>query len=148
MIKNIIKALFIDSEFKNDINFLRSIIFFKQFDIKKLRQIISIIYKKNYLKGEVLYNCGEDVKMFFILKDGQIELCSGAVTKKVLSGQFLNQYDIESQQTYTATAKVAEDSIVYIIYKQEFDNLFNTETVFIFEKINAAFKKVKNVFKK
>lgn len=148
MIKNIIKAVFIDCEFKNDISFLQNIVFFKKFDIKKLRKIISVIYKKNYFKGEVLYNCGEDVKMLFILKEGQVELFSGSVTKKILSNQFVNQYDIETQQKYTATAKVTEDSLVYIIYKQEFDNLFNTEKVFIFEKINAVFKKVKNVFKK
>ncbi|GAB1401328.1 hypothetical protein MASR1M68_02390 [Elusimicrobiota bacterium] len=148
MIKNIMRTVFIDYEFRNDINFLKNIGFFKQFDIKKLRKIISVIYKKNYLKGEVLYNCGEDVKMLFILKEGQIELFSGSVTKKILPNQFVNQYDIETQQTYTATAKVTEDSLVYVIYKQEFDNLFNTEKVFIFEKINAVFKKVKNVFKK
>lgn len=148
MIKNIITDIFIDFEFKNDRTFLKTIDFFKQFDEKKLRKIISIIYKKNYVKGEVLYNYGEDVKMFFILKNGLIEIYSDVGTKKVLPNQFFNQHDVESQKTYTSTANVVEDSLVYIIYKQEFYDLFNTDTLIGFEKINKLFKKVKNVFKK
>lgn len=148
MIKNIARDIFIDFEFKNDINFLKTIGFFKQFDEKKLRKIIPIIYKKNYVKGEILYNCGEDVNIFFILKNGQIELSSDVGIKKVEPNQFFNQYEIESQKIYTSTAKVAEDSLVYIIYKQEFYDLFNTDTLIGFEKINKLFKKVKNVFKK
>ena len=148
MIKNIIKDIFIDSEFENDMKFFKNIDFFKQFDEKKIRKIIPIIYKKNYVKGEVLYNCGEDVEIFFILKSGMIELCSDVGIKKVLLNQFFNQYDVESQKTYTSTAKVVEDSLVYIIYKQEFYDLVNANIWINFEPINKLLKKVRNVFKK
>ncbi|MDD5021059.1 MAG: cyclic nucleotide-binding domain-containing protein [Endomicrobiaceae bacterium] len=147
MIKNIIKGIFIDSEFENDRDFFKTIDFFKQFDEKQLSKIISIIYKKNYIKGEVLYNCGEDVKIFFILKRGEAELYSNTGTKKVSSNQFFNQTDVLSQKMYTSTAKVTEDSLIYIIYKQEFYDLVNANTWIGFKKLKKLFKKVKNVFK-
>jgi CRP-like cAMP-binding protein len=147
MIKNIIRDIFIDSVLENDRNFFKTIDFFKQFNEKQLRKIISIIYKKNYIKGEVLYNCGEEVKIFFILKRGAVESCSDTGTKKVLPNQFFNQTDVLFQKMYTSTAKITEDSFIYIIYKQEFYDLFNTDRWIGLKKINTLFKKVKNVFK-
>jgi len=147
MTKNIIEKIFKDADVINDINFLKNLDFFKKFGDRQLNRIIQIIYKKNYMKGEVLYNCGEEAKMFFILKYGKTELDCAGKTISVQSGKFINSDNILTQRLYTSQARASEDSLVYIIYKQEFEELFAKRTI-NFDTLNKLFEKVRNVFKK
>lgn len=147
MTKNIIEKIFKDADVINDLKFLKNLDFFKNFSDKQLNRIIQIIYKKNYMKGEILYNCGEEAKMFFILKYGKAELDCAGKNISVQSGKFINSDNISTQQFYTSQARASEDSLVYIIYKQEFEELF-AKRIINSDTLNKLFEKAKNVFKK
>ncbi|MDD3065727.1 MAG: cyclic nucleotide-binding domain-containing protein [Endomicrobiaceae bacterium] len=147
MTKNIIEKIFKDADVINDVKFLKNLDFFKNFGDKQLNRVTQIIYKKNYMKGEVLYNCGEEAKMFFILKYGKTELDCAGKNISVQSGKFINSDNISTHQFYTAQARASEDSFVYIVYKQEFEELFAKRTI-NFDTLKKLFEKVRNVFKK
>ncbi len=149
LLKNFFLKLFFDSSLKEDVNFLKSVDFLSKYDEVCLKQIAGSLYKKNYLKGEILYSKGEEVNIFFILKTGSVDLYSENIIKTVPAGQSINIDSVSSDKLHCSSARAAEDSLVYLIYRQEFEDLSAKKNAsFFFCRIKKLFKKVQNVFKK
>jgi len=149
LIKNFFFELFFDSSLKEDVNFLKSVDFLKNCGPTRLKEIAGALYKKNYLKGEVLYSKGEEVNIFFILKTGSVELYSENIIKTVPAGKSINIENVTSDKIHCSSARAAEDSLVYLIYRQEFEDLSAKRNAsFFFCRIKNLLKKVKDVFKK
>ncbi|MDD2523424.1 MAG: cyclic nucleotide-binding domain-containing protein [Endomicrobiia bacterium] len=129
MFKKMLINIFIDTEIKNDIKFLENIKIFNKFTVWQLKKIISIIYKKEYLKNEVIYNKGEEAKLFCILKNGKVELYDEKDKKNVeINDVFGQKFLMCDSEIYVNTAKVIEKSVVYIIHKYDFERLMSEDT--------------------
>ena len=129
MLEKIITSLFIDTESKNDINFLKNVDFFKKFNIWQLKKILAIIYKKDYLKGEIIYNKGEEAKLFCILKMGQVELLNNENKKDIYPNNIFGERALMcDNELYSDTAKVSVKSRVYIIHKYDLEALMDDDT--------------------
>lgn len=129
MFKKMLVNIFIDTEIRNDIKFLENINFFNKFTTWQLKKIITIIYKKEYLKGEVIYNKGEDAKLFCILKNGKVELADEKDIKILEPNDIFGQKSLMCDSAvYLNTAKVVEKSIVYVIHKYDFERLMSEDT--------------------
>ncbi|MEA5001613.1 MAG: cyclic nucleotide-binding domain-containing protein [Endomicrobiaceae bacterium] len=129
MLKKIFVKLFVNTEIKDDIEFLSNISFFSKLTSWELKKVISIMYKKEYLKGEVIYNKGEDSKLFCILKKGKVELFDGKDKKNLEANDIFGQKSLMNENAvYANTATVQEKSLVYIIYKYDFERLMAADT--------------------
>jgi len=149
LLKNFFFELFLDSSLKEDVSFLKSVDFLRKYDEICLKKIAGSLYKKNYLKGEVLYSKGEEVNIFFILKTGSVELYSENTIRTVPAGKSINIENVTSDKIHCSSARAAEDSLVYLIYRQEFEDLSAKKNAsFFFCRIKNLLKKVKDVFKK
>lgn len=128
MLKKMFVNIFINTEIRNDMEFLSGINFFSKFTAWELKKIINIIYKKEYLKGEIIYGKGEDAKLLCILKTGKVELFDGEDKKKLETNDIFGQKSLMNDNAvYINTATALEKSLVFVIYKYDFERLMSDD---------------------
>ncbi len=128
MFKKIITGLFIDKEIKKDAAFLKDAVFFNNFTISQLKKILAIVYKKDYLNGEIIYDKNEDAKLFCILYSGEVELSNDKTKKNIAVNEVFGKMPLTGQNDlYSQTAKSIGKSRVWIIYKDALEELMNSD---------------------
>lgn len=129
MFKKIFSFLFFDKEIKKDVLFLKNIDVFKAFNVWQLKKITTILFRRTYLKNEIVYNKNEEARLICLLKSGKIELDDGQSKKYILPyTNFGKQYLLCCDDRYEETAKVTEKSEIYIIHKEDLETLMNNDT--------------------
>ena len=124
MIKKIFSFLFFDKEIKEDVLFLKKIDVFKTFTLWQLKKITTVLFKRTYLKNEIIYNKNEETKLICLLKSGKIELFDGQNKSYILpNSKFGKKFMFCCDDRYSETAKASEESEVYIIHKDDLAHL-------------------------
>jgi len=128
MLKKLFLKIFFDTEVKEELLFLHNIEIFKYLTISQLRKLRNLIYKKTYIKNEVIYEKGQDASLICILKKGKVELCNADNKTPLLPNTiFGKKYLLRKNECYAQTAKVAEKSEVYMIHKEDIETLMNSD---------------------
>lgn len=127
-IKNLILKLFINTDLQKDILFLKSIDFFEELNISQLKKIRNHMHKKTYMQKEIIYKKGQEAKLLCIVKSGKIELDDDK-NKTIISkrGMFGQKYAFNGDEVYTNTAIAFEESEVFLMYKDEFEDLMEKD---------------------
>lgn len=124
--------------FRNDHHW-QSVVFFRNVPIfhglksRQIGRIIQATQKRTYRAGEVLFEEGQIGKAVFIIESGRVEL-----TRKNLDGtprrlglvgpgQILGEMALLEQMERTATAKMLEDGVVYLLYSATLEALFTQQ---------------------
>ncbi len=129
MIKKIFSFLFFDKEIKEDVLFLKKIDVFKTFTLWQLKKITTVLFKRTYLKNEIIYNKNEETKLICLLKSGKIELFDGQNKSYILpNSKFGKKFMFCCDDRYSETAKASEESEVYIIHKDDLESLMSSDT--------------------
>lgn len=140
-ISNLILKFFIDTELQKDILFLKSIKFFNELSMLQLKKIRSHMYKKNYIQKEVVYKKGQEAKLFCIVKSGKIELNDGENKQIASKRDFFGQkYAFNVSEVYTNTATTLEDTELFLLYKDDIEELMEKDK-------NIGFKMFKQLLK-
>lgn len=109
------------------------------------REIISRIVLMYYPKDYVLFKEGETGDALYIVKNGMVEIFhpakeEGDLPKKVAelaTGSFFGEMALVSNAPRNASAKTLADSEIFILSKNDLQNLMNTNTV-LAEHISRA----------
>jgi CRP/FNR family transcriptional regulator len=110
--------------------FLKTIPLFSGIEEKYLKKISEIVKEKKYPKGSVVFFEDEPGETIYIIKDGKIKIyiiSEQDGREKILtilqSGDFFGEMAILDGAGRSATAQCLEDSILLIIYKNNFIKL-------------------------
>ena len=142
MLKNLLSFLFLDKEIKEDVAFLKKIDSFKMFTVWQLKKITTILYRRTYSKNEFIYKKGEPAKIVCLLKSGKIELFDGkSKTIVEINNIFGERSLLCANDFYLKDARAIEKSEIYIIHKEDLENIMEKDT-------NIGFKIVKSLLEK
>ena len=127
-IKNLILKLFINTDLRKEVLFLRSIDFFEELSMFQLKKIRNHMHKKTYMQKEIIYKKGQEAKLLCIVKSGKIELDDDE-NKRIINkrGLFGQKYAFNGDEVYTNTAVALEDSEVFLMYKDEIEDLMEKD---------------------
>ncbi len=127
-IKNLILKFFINTDLKKDVLFLKSIDSFDCLSVFQLKKIRAHIYKKTYLKKEIIYKKGQDAKLLCIVKSGKVEL-DDTKNKRIIHKRdlFGQKYVFNANEVYADTATALEDSEIYLLYKDDIETLMEKD---------------------
>ena len=143
MLKNWISFIFLDKEIKEDVSFLKKIDSFKMFTVWQLKKITSILYKRTYLKNEFVYKKGEHAKMVCLLKSGRIELFDGKDNNIVEINKIFGERSLLcANDFYLKDARATEKSEVYIIHKEDLENIMEKDTSIGFKIVKSLLEKI------
>lgn len=127
-ISNLILRIFVNTDLQKDILFLKGIEFFGELNVLQLKKIRSHIYKKIYMKGEVIYKKGEEATLFCIVRSGKIEMDDNGnkqiAQKRALIGK---KYAFNDNEVYSNTATALEDSELFLIHKNDIELLMEKD---------------------
>ena len=126
MLKNWLSFIFLDKEIKEDVSFLKKIDAFKMFTIWQLKKITTILYRRTYSKNEFVYKKDESAKMICLLKKGKVELDNKHYVEA--NKMFGKKYLFNSNEQYSSSAKAIEESEIYIIHKEDLENLMEKDS--------------------
>jgi len=95
---------------------------------------------KEFAKGEVLYQRGEESTSVFILKTGSAILQSDSGSLQLQAGDVLGLFDVMLQRPYSADAHVRSDIKAIILTKQEVQSL--QDGGLVYKIIQTSLKRV------
>lgn len=127
------KKIFNDEHHWDEIAFFRTMSLFDGLRTSQLSRIIMAMQKRVYQPGEVIFEEGQVGKAVFILRYGQVELTRkiGADATRTLAviekGHVFGEMALLEQMPRTATARVAEESQIYLLYTATLDSLVMDE---------------------
>ena len=143
MLKNWLYFLFLDKEIKEDVAFLKKVEFFKMFNIWQLKKITTILYKRIYSKNEFIYKKGEPAKMLCLLKSGKIELFDGNNRAIVEINKIFGERSLLcANDFYLKDSRAIEKSEVYIIHKEDLENIMEKDTKIGFKIVKSLLEKI------
>ncbi|WP_372518534.1 cyclic nucleotide-binding domain-containing protein [Candidatus Ruminimicrobiellum ovillum] len=129
MLKKLFSFIFLDREIKDDVIYLKKTDSFRMFTVRELKKITTILYRRTYMKNEILYKKDESAKLVCLLKSGKIELDDDKNKKYVETNKiFGKRFLFNSAEQYSDTAKAAEKSELYILHKEDLENLMEKDS--------------------
>ena len=143
MLKNWLSFIFLNKEIKDDVSFLKRTDAFKMFSTWQLKKITTILYKRIYSKNEFVYKKGEPAKLVCLLKSGKIELSDDINKNNIEKDKLFGERSLLcANDFYLKSAKAIEKSEVYIIHKEDLENLMEKDTKIGFKIVKALLEKI------
>lgn len=113
---------------------LRKIPLFETLDEELHREIIKRIVLMYYPENYTLFNEGDEGDALYIIKTGTVEIFhppkeEGDLPKKVAElgeNNFFGEMALVSNEPRNASAKTISESEIFLLSKEDFDNLVNT----------------------
>ncbi len=127
-----------------DVEALKSLPLFKDLTPAELANVVSLFFEKNYSKNSTLFVEGMTGEILYVIKKGSVNIIKKlpnnqeAVLATLNEGEFLGEMSLIDNRPRTATAKVAEESILLVMTKKAFNTMI--------EKYPAVALKVLLVF--
>ncbi|MCK9582647.1 MAG: cyclic nucleotide-binding domain-containing protein [Endomicrobiales bacterium] len=157
---DIFSKVFMDKEFKENVNFFSTIALFKGLSIKSLGKLVSVAHKKTYFSGETVFEQGQVGRVLYIVKSGGVSVTKNA--QKISSysvGESFGEVAMLEELPRTATIVCDTDTELYLIYKVKYDSfieqypkagltLFKNLALSISAKLRNCLDKLDKSFKK
>lgn len=110
---------------------IRQIGLFATLRPKELRVIDSLLYERHYLKGEVVFDAGEEGQALYVVLSGRILICRPAdpvteVIAEIPAESLFGELALLWGAPRTAQARAAEDSVLAALSRTEFERLIET----------------------
>lgn len=127
MIRKLFKFLLIDDELKNDITFLKRVALFQGLSDKDLSKIALIIFKKNYIAGEKIFEQKQEANVVYIIRDGQVKLSNESGEKTLSSDDFFGEISLIDNRRHDYSATALKNSHLYLIYRVKLDDMVDSD---------------------
>ncbi len=131
-LKDFQKRFLFDREITRQKAFMRTIPIFAGLRGRELGRLIQSLYLRTYQKDEVLFSQGDIGRALFILESGRVDLIrlepdgSEETIYAVKPGEFFGEMALLEERPRTASAKAAESSKLYLLYRTELDELVHS----------------------
>ena len=132
-INRLVRKMFHDDQNWDDLAFFREITIFHGLHNRQLRRVLQAMQKRKYFAGEIVFQEGQAGKAVFVIRSGGVELSrrGSADKEKVLArlgpGQMFGEMALLENQPRTATARVAEDGELYLLYTSTLEALLRRD---------------------
>lgn len=126
-----IKDFFMDRQFKEKLDFFRGIPLFSNLSYGEMGRLMSLMHRKLYPSGEVIFREGDIGKAVFIIQRGEIEIAKETIGGKdqVLTllgpGDSFGDMALLDEHSRSARARATAESDLYILYKTTLDALMS-----------------------
>jgi small-conductance mechanosensitive channel len=107
-------------------NLLKQVPYFSNFNDLELRKLIEIGYRKTLSESEILFDENEASDTFYIILSGSVEVFVAKLNKHLTNleqGDFLGELSLILGMPRTATVKARENTILFCINKNNFQEL-------------------------
>jgi CRP/FNR family transcriptional regulator, cyclic AMP receptor protein len=112
-----------------DIESLKSLPLFKELTPAEVNNMAPLFFEKSYSQNSTLFVEGMTGEILYVIKKGSVHISKkGAGSQDILlatlkEGEFLGEMSLIDNRPRTATAKVAEESVLLVMTKKAFNTL-------------------------
>ena len=113
---------------------LRRIPFFSKLPDTELQAISEHLLRERYLKGQVIFNEGEEGDALYLIESGQVQVVTGSPSEeKILAylgpGNFFGELALLLDEPRSATVRVVIDVEVWVLRKQDLEVLLEDHPI-------------------
>jgi CRP/FNR family cyclic AMP-dependent transcriptional regulator len=139
---------------------IKNLPLFKDLSITELENLSPLIFEKNYAKGSTLFVEGMTGEVLYLVKKGSVQITKKTdnhqetVLATLKEGEFLGEMSLIDNRPRTATARVAEESVLLVMTKKAFNTMMekhpaiSLKVVLVFLKVaNERVRKANEAFK-
>ena len=94
---------------------------------KSLVKIALLIFKKEYVQYERIYEKNKEANVLYILKEGQVRLTEENSSEVLKSYDFFGELSLIENCTHKHDALALKDSELYLIYRAKLVDLFESD---------------------
>jgi len=126
-----LRKIFRDSQHWEDLQFFRDVALFYGMTAIQLGRLMQAMQKRIYRAGEPLFTEGQIGRAVFIIRSGQVELTKKNTSNKSVrlgilnAGQIFGEMALLENRPRTASAVVAQDSVIYLLYTATLETLIH-----------------------
>ncbi|MDR2708890.1 MAG: cyclic nucleotide-binding domain-containing protein [Elusimicrobiota bacterium] len=142
MIKQLLRTIFMDRQFKDDIEFFKGVYLFNGLSERHLAQIVTQINKKKYKTGEIIFSKGDQAQVIYIVKHGVVKLQMENNERVINSSDFFGDMALVSGHKRTFDAAVVRDSEIYLLYVVRLRNLMKANGKICFQIMSNIFEEI------
>ncbi|MEO0458471.1 MAG: cyclic nucleotide-binding domain-containing protein [Cyanobacteria bacterium P01_A01_bin.114] len=105
---------------------LRQVSYFESFSDLELRQLIEIGYRQRRQAGSLLFREGDPGNAFYVILEGSVDIVAEKLDRhlaKLEAGQFFGEVALLLGIPRTATARIADSAMLFVISQQGFSKL-------------------------
>lgn len=110
---------------------LRGIPLFADLNSSELRIINNLLHERHYIKGEIVFDEGEEGQAIYFLLAGDVIICrqgrplDGAIAS-LSSGQFFGELALLDNSPRMAQVRAASDCTLAVLFREDFLGLLET----------------------
>ena len=98
---------------------------------KELRVIDSLLYERRYLKGEVIFDDGDEGPALNVVLSGRVQICKqieavSAVIAEIPAGVLFGELALLDDAPRAAQARAGEDCLLAALSRADFESLLET----------------------
>lgn len=110
---------------------IRQIGLFATLRPKELRVIDSLLYERRYLKGEVVFDEGEEGQALYVVLSGRVLICRPAdpvaeIIAEIPAGSLFGELALLGGAPRNAQVRAAEDCVLAALSRTDFERLVET----------------------
>lgn len=110
---------------------IRQIGLFATLRPKELRVIDSLLYERRYLKGEIVFDEGEEGQALYVVLSGRVLICRPAdpaveIIAEIPAGSLFGELALLGGAPRNAQARAADDSVLAALSRTDFERLVET----------------------
>ena len=113
---------------------LSKILLFATLSRSELRVVDGLLHERSYLKGEIVFDDGEEGQALYIVIAGQVLICrqgepdTGRITE-IETGVVFGELALLDNVPRSAQALAAEDCVLALLSRSDFESLLDTHAV-------------------
>ncbi len=143
-----------------DIDSIKNLSLFKDLAPAELENLSTLIFEKNYSKGSTLFVEGMTGEVLYLVKSGSVQILKKldnhqeTALATLKAGEFLGEMSLIDNRPRTATARVAEESVLLVMTKKAFNAMMEKhpsvalKVLLVFLKVaNERVRKANEAFK-
>lgn len=113
-----------NSQWPERLRELKRMSLFVELSLREMKIVDGFMHERSYLKGEVVFDEGEEGEAFYIVLRGQVLICrQGQIDKPIAvlgSGNFFGEMALLDNEPRSAQARAAEDCTLLVLFRGEF----------------------------
>lgn len=111
---------------------LKSFVLFQNLNAKELNRLSVLLHHRRYLRGEIIFDEGEEGQGLFLISSGLVEITGKSSffannSIQIHPGEFIGEVALLENSTRTAQARAVEDTEVIALFRTDFFNLMETD---------------------
>jgi CRP-like cAMP-binding protein len=132
-----------------DLDSIKNLSLFQDLSTPELENLSLLVFEKNYSKGSTLFVEGMTGEVLYLVKSGSVQILKKfdnhqeKVLATLKAGEFLGEMSLIDNRPRTATARVAEESVLLVMTKKAFNAMMEKHPT-VALKVLLVFLKVAN----